>query len=155
MNADPKVLAHLNEYLSVELTGHRQYLLHGGLCRHWGFERLAQREQAYVVEETAHAQRILARLLMLGGTPAPRDVRPVVGADSVPALLALDHQLVSHAITLLRQAVTQCEDSRDYDSRALLVEMLDDEEGHLDWLETEQRLLAQLGQERYLQAQLG
>lgn len=155
MNADPQVLAHLNEYLSFELTGHRQYLVHGAQCRQWGFERLARRELAYVAEESAHAERILARLLLLGGAPTPRDVHPVAASDSAPTLLARDRDLVARAIAHLREAVAQCERSGDYASRALLVEMMDDEERHLDWLDTELGLLDRLGPENYLQAQLG
>lgn len=69
LRGDPEVVAHLNEYLSYELTGHRQYLIHAGMCRHWGFERLAKLQDAYWAEEVQHAAKIIAHILMLG---APR-----------------------------------------------------------------------------------
>lgn len=153
MKGDPKVISDLNEYLSFELTGHRQYLLHAGMCRHWGFERLARIQDAYSAEETQHAARIIARILMLDGVAAPRDFRPIVGAPTVPEQLALDSELVGGAIVHLRAAITACEHSRDFVSRDLLREMLDDEERHLYWLETETALIDKVGLENYLQTQ--
>lgn len=154
MKGDPKVVSSLNEYLSFELTGHRQYLLHAGMCRHWGYERLAGIQDAYSAEETRHAARIIARILLLDGTAAPRDFRAIVGAPSVPEQLALDRELVGQAITHLRSAITGCERSHDFVSRDLLREMLDDEERHLYWLDTETALIDKVGMENYLQAQM-
>lgn len=155
MKGDPKVVAGLNEYLSFELTGHRQYLLHAGMCRHWGWQRLAGIQDAYSAEETQHAARIIARILMLGGSPAPRELRTIAGAPTVPEQLALDRELVAAAIVHLRAAVADCEQARDYASRALLREMVDDEERHLHWLDTETALIGKVGLQNYLQAQLG
>lgn len=155
MKGDPKVLDGLNGYLSFELTGHRQYLLHAGMCRHWGFERLARIQDDYSAEETQHAARIITRILMLGGVAAPRELRPIVGAPTVPEQLELDRELVSQAMVHLRAAIADCEAGRDYVSRDLLREMLDDEENHLDWLDTEVALIGKLGLQNYLQSQLG
>lgn len=155
MKGDAKVVADLNEYLSFELTGHRQYLLHAGLCRHWRFERLAKLQHDYSAEETQHAMRLIARILLLDGSAAPRELRPIVAAPSVPEQLALDHSLVAQAIAHLRSAITHCEKVRDFVSRDLLAEMLDDEERHLHWLDTETALIGKLGIENYLQSQTG
>lgn len=153
MQGEPKVLAGLNEYLSFELTGHRQYLIHAAMCRHWGFERLARIQDAYSAEETQHAARIIARILLLGGTAAPRELGPVAGGTSVSEQLARDHALVAGAITHLRAFIGDCERSADFVSRDLMREMLDDEERHLHWLDIELGLVARLGLPNYLQSQ--
>src|SRR5574337_492029 len=127
MKVDAKVVAGLNEYLSYELTGHRQYLIHAAMCRHWGFERLATVQDAYSAEETRHAARIIARILMLDGIAAPRELGPIAGAEH----------------------------GRDFVSRDLLREMLDDEERHLHWLDIETALIDQVGLQNYLQTQTG
>lgn len=155
MKGDPQVIAALNEYLSYELTGYRQYLLHAGMCHNWGYERLAGIQDAYHAEETQHASRVIARILLLEGAAAPRELRTIAGAPSVPEQLALDRELVMQAINHLRPAVGLCERAADYVSRDLLREMLDDEERHLHWLDTELALIGQVGKENYLQSQLG
>ncbi|MCC7151843.1 MAG: bacterioferritin [Rubrivivax sp.] len=155
MQGDPKVVAGLNEYLSFELTGHRQYLIHAAMCRHWGFARLAGIQDAYSAEETQHAARIATRILMLDGTIAPRELGAIGGAATVPDQLARDRGLVGGAIVHLRAAIGDCEQGRDFVSRDLLREMLDDEERHLHWLDTELGLVQRLGLQNYLQSQTG
>ncbi|MCG3200720.1 MAG: Bacterioferritin [Gammaproteobacteria bacterium] len=155
MKGEPAVVSGLNEYLSYELTGHRQYLLHAGMCRHWGFERLAAIQDAYCAEEIRHAAKIIARILLLDGTPAPPDFGAIVGAPTVPEQLALDRALVGRAIAHLRTAIAGCEHSHDFVSRDMLREMLDDEEHHLHWLDTQTVLINQVGLENYLQTQTG
>lgn len=154
MQGDPRVLAALNEYLSYELTGHRQYLIHAAMCRHWGYERMARIQDAYSAEETQHAGSIIARILLLGGRVAPRELGPIAGGEDLPRQLERDHALVAGAIDHLRAGVGDCEQYGDYASRDLLAEMLDDEERHLHWLDTERALLDRLGTENYLQAQM-
>ncbi|MBS0304808.1 MAG: bacterioferritin [Proteobacteria bacterium] len=154
MKGDARVVADLNRYLSFELTGHRQYLLHAAMCRHWGFERLARIQDAYSAEETQHAARIAARILMLGASALPEELRTIAGAPTVPEQLALDRALVHDAALHLRAAVERAEGCADYVSRDLLREMLDDEERHEHWLDTEIGLVSSLGLENYLQAQL-
>lgn len=155
MQGNPKVVAALNEYLSFELTGHRQYLIHAAMCRHWGLARLARIQDAYSAEETQHAAGIVTRILMLGGSAAPREFGAIAGAADVPAQIARDRVLVGAAIVHLRAAVGDCEQAGDFVSRDLLRVMLDDEERHLHWLDTEQGLIERLGLQNYLQSQLG
>lgn len=154
MKGDPRVIRQLDEYLSFELAGHRQYLLHGATCRHWGFARLADAQQAYSEEETTHAGRILTRILMLGGTPSMKNRRAVEGGDTVAKQLGHDRELVSAAIVHLRAAIGICERGGDPASRDLLAEMLDDEELHLDWLDRQLGLIDRVGLQEYLQAQM-
>lgn len=154
MQGNPQVVQLLNEYLSFELTGYRQYLLHAETCRHWGFPRLGQLQNDYSEEETRHAGRIMARILLLGGTPAMKSQRDVVASDTVADQFAKDRDLVGAAIVHLRSAIGTCERSGDFVSRDLLTEMLDDEELHLDWLDKQAGLIAKVGLQDYLQAQM-
>lgn len=153
MHGDSGVQDYLNRYLSIELTGHKQYLLHAGLCRKQGFYRLAERQQAYSEEETGHATRLLARLLFLWGIPTMQDVRPLQVEMAVPAQLRLDRALISHAIELLREAVAHCAKVNDPVSRDLFVTMLADEEEHLHWVATQLDLIDAMGLANYLQSQ--
>lgn len=154
MKSDAQIIEALNEYLAFELTGHKQYLLHGSLCRHWGFEKLAATQLAYSEEETRHAGEIMARILLLDGVPSMEERRAPVGGQTVREQLENDVRLVSDAIDHLRATIGVCEKARDYVSRDLLGTMLADEELHLDWLETELELIGKVGQENYLQAKL-
>ncbi|MDT3678974.1 MAG: bacterioferritin [Burkholderiaceae bacterium] len=154
MKGDPRVTRALDEYLSFELTGHRQYLLHGATCRHWGFSRLADVQHAYSAEETTHAGRIMARILLLGATPSMKSRREIDAHDTVAKQLDYDRELVSEAVDHLRAAIGVCEECSDYVSRDLLAEMLDDEELHLDWLRKQLSLIDRVGLQDYLQAQM-
>lgn len=154
LQGDSQVLACLEEYLSIELTGHKQYLLHARTCARWGFHRLAGIQQAYSEEETHHAGRLLDRLLMLEGTPSMADARPLTVETSVENQLRLDRDLVSHAIDVLRGAVGICEQREDFVTRAFFAEMLDDEERHLHWLDTELAMIQRIGLSNYLQSQV-
>ena len=154
MKGNPRIVQDLNEYLAFELTGHRQYLLHGSMCRHWGLKRLGDVQHAYGEEETTHAQRIMARILLLGATPSMASARDVAASDTVAGQLQNDRDLVGAAIVHLRPAIGRCEQSADFVSRDLLTEMLDDEELHLDWLDRQFGLIDKVGLQNYLQAQM-
>lgn len=153
MHGDVAVQDYLNRYLSIELTGHKQYLLHAGLCRKMGYYRLAEQQQAYSEEETSHAAGLLARLLFLCGIPTMEDVRPLQVEMAVPAQLRLDHMLISRAIDLLREAVAHCTKVNDPVSRDLFVTMLADEEEHLHWVATQLDVINTMGLANYLQSQ--
>jgi len=151
MQGDPRVLERLVRYLRIELTGHKQYMLHAALCRRHGYARLAEKQEAYRDEESRHAARMLHRILLLGGTPELADVAELAADPSVEAQLRRDHRLVSDAIAHLRESIAMCAECSDGGSRVLLEEMLVDEEDHVDWLETQLSLIEALGVERYLQ----
>lgn len=153
MKGDPQVIGGLNEYLSFELTGYKQYLLHGAMCRHWGFSRLAEIQHGYSEEETRHSGEIMARILLLGSTPQMKDFRPAAEGATVAEQLEHDRDLVAGAMAHLRNAIGVCERSQDFVSRDLLAKMLDDEELHLDWLDTQLELIGKVGLQNYLQSQ--
>lgn len=154
MKIDPQIIARLNEYLCFETTGHVQYLFHAGLCAHQGFSVLARIQTDYSAEESQHAARIMARILMQGGVPAPKMLRAVGGMRSVPEQFEADRELVGGAIVHLRTSIGECEPHRDFVTRDLLREMLDDEERHLYWLDKQVSLLGDVGPENYLQSML-
>lgn len=150
MKSAAAVVQLLNDYLRIELTGHKQYLLAAAQCANWGYERLRVRQEEYAREETTHAARVARRVLFLEGAPEVADLRPVVALASVRVQLEQDHELVSHAIAHLRGAVGICAGEGDADTRRLFEEMLVDEEAHLHWLETQLGLLRELGPQHYL-----
>lgn len=154
MQGDPQVLSYLDRYLSIELTGYKQYLLHAGLCRDAGLNKLADKQHAYSEEEFSHSGRLLARLLFLQGVPGMQDARQIEVKTEVEAQLQLDQALVSQAIDLLREAVACCTTVGDAVSRELFQEMLADEEQHLHWASTQLALLGKMGAANYLQSQM-
>lgn len=154
MKADPQVITRLNEYLCFETTGHVQYLFHAGLCAHERFSVLARVQTDYSAEESQQSARIMARILMLDAVPAPRMIRTAGGMRSVPEQLEADRELVGGAIAHLRTSVGECEQRRDFVTRELLREMLDDEEQHLYWLDKQVSLIGEVGLENYLQSML-
>lgn len=155
MKGDPHVVSCLNQYLSIELTGHKQYLLHAKLCEHAGLHRLKDIQLAYSAEETVHAARVIERILFLEGQPNLEDLKPVTVARTVAEQLQRDLALVGHAIPLLRDAARECETRNDHVSRTLFQEMLHDEELHFHWLQTQLGLIEQVGLANYLQSQMG
>ncbi len=155
MQGNARVIEHLNEYLRIELTGHKQYLLAAGVFRNWGFARLHDKQEAYSREETEHAAEILHRILFLEGTPTMEDASPVGVPGSVEAQLRQDHALVHRAIVHLQAGVELCRSEDDNASRELVERMLVDEEEHLDWLESQLELIRLVGAENYLQQQIG
>jgi bacterioferritin len=154
MKGEGKIISFLDEYLSIELTGHKQYLLHSCVCQNWGLQRLAEKQKAYSVEETEHAFEIAKRLLFLEGTPGLADARSIQVKSSVEEQLALDRDLIGHAIGRLRAAIAQCIEQKDGVTRDLFERMLVDEEEHLHWIESQLGLIAQVGAQKYLQSQM-
>ncbi|HRP28117.1 MAG TPA: bacterioferritin [Burkholderiaceae bacterium] len=154
MKSDPQIITRLNEYLCFETTGHVQYLFHAALCEHDGFSALARIQADYSAEESQHSARIMARILMLDGLPAPKMMHAVGGLRNVPEQFEADRELVGAAIVHLRTSIGECEQRRDFVTRDLLREMLDDEERHLYWLDKQVSLLGDVGIENYLQAML-
>lgn len=153
MHGNSEVIDYLNRYLSFELTGFKQYLLHSRSAADQGYERLAQKQLDYSHEETAHAAQIIDRILLLQGVPLFADRQAVSLDADVLAQLRADRQLVADAIAALREGIACCERSSDFVTRALLRAMLDDEEQHLHWLEIQLDLAGKMGTQNYLQSQ--
>lgn len=153
MKGDAKVIELLNQALTNELTATNQYWLHYRMLDHWGITRLAKYERAESIEEMQHADRLTARILFLDGLPNFQRIGALRIGDSVPEILAADLALEEEAIPLLRDAIEHCEKVRDYVTRDLFRSILDNEEEHLDFIETQLELIEKMGLQNYIQLQ--
>ena len=155
MQGSPKVLEFLNEALTSELTAINQYFAHGKICENWGYQRLAAKYRAESIEEMNDAEKIMERLLLLEGMPNVQRLNSVRIGETVPEQLAADRSLEEHAIAMYRRGVALALAEGDPGTRELLEHLVVGEEEHLDWIETQQQIVSDIGLERYLQAQLG
>jgi bacterioferritin len=154
MKGDPKVLDLLNAELKNELSAVNQYFLHYRMLKHWGYGRMAKHEYDESIEEMKHADHLIERILMLEGLPNLQDIgKLLIGEDPIE-ILKCDLQAERAAQATLKDAIAHCESVRDYASRDLLDDILADTEEHIDHLETQLELVAQVGQSNYLQSQM-
>ena len=152
MQANPAVITHLNAQLRNELTAINQYFLHARMLRHWGLGQLGKHEYEESIEEMKHADRLVERILMLDGLPNLQDIGKLAIGQSVPEILQGDLALERTAQQTLKAGIAHCESVQDYVSRELLVDILDDTEEHIDWLETQLALIDQVTLPNYLQS---
>jgi bacterioferritin len=155
MRGDPTVIQHLNGVLKNELTAINQYFLHARTLRHWGVSKLASYEYGETVDEMKHADKLIERILFLEGLPNLQDLGKLLIGQTVKEVLECDLQLERLAMPLLREAIAHCESVRDFVSRDLFSGILDGEEEHVDFLETQLGLIDTIGLENYIQLQSG
>jgi len=155
MKGDPQVIAHLNAQLKNELTATNQYFLHYRMLKHWGFDKLAKKEYDESIGEMKHADKLMERMFMLDGLPNLQDLGKLLVGENVPEILDCDLQLERGAQGTIKDGIAHCESVRDYVSRDILQDILDDTEAHIDFLETQIDLVAKVGLENYLQSQMG
>jgi bacterioferritin len=150
MLRDPKVVEHLNTQLTNELTAINQYFLHARTLQHWGVTKLGKQEYDESIDEMKHADRLIQRILFLDGLPNVQRMNQISVGESVEEILKADMRLEIKALEDLRGGIAHCESVGDYVSRALLVDILESEEEHVDFLDRQFDLIKQIGIERYI-----
>ena len=155
MQGSPKVIEFLNEALTSELTAINQYIAHAKICENWGYNRLAAKYRAESIEEMHDAEKIMERILLLEGKLNVQRLNSVRIGDTVPEQLASDRSLEEHAIAMYRRGVALTLSEGDPGTRELLEHLVVGEEEHLDWIESQQQIIHDIGVERYLQSQIG
>ena len=154
MKGNPKVLSELNKALREELTAINQYFLHAEMCENWGYNRLSEYIKKQSIGEMKHAEVLLERILFLDGSPSMQPLELTVGG-TVKAMIESDLALEISAVKQYNRSVQIATEEGDNGSRDLLVQLLKDEEGHVDWLEAQVHQIKELGYERYLTQQMG
>lgn len=154
MKGDRGVIQQLNRQLTNELSAINQYFLHARMWKHWGFERMAKHEYKESIDEMKHADKLIERILMLDGIPNLQDLHKLRIGETLPEGLSLDLSLERDSHVVLVEAIGVCERAADYVSREILREILEDTEEHIEFLETQLKLIDDVGLQNYLQSQI-
>lgn len=154
MRADAEMIEYLNEVLTAELTAINQYFMHAKLCEHWGYQRLADKARHASIDEMKDAEHIIDRILYLEGVPNLQRLGPVLVGETVPEQFDIDAETERAAVERYNRGIALAVAKGDNGTRDLLEETLVDEEEHLDWTETQQRLIGEIGLPNYLAMQL-
>jgi bacterioferritin len=155
MQGDPLVIGLLQAQLKNELTAINQYFVHYRMFKHWGFERMAKKEYEESIGEMKHADALIERLLMLDALPNLQDLGKLLIGETLIEALGCDLSSERAAQKTLKDGIAQAELSRDFVTRSLFANILDDTEEHIDFLETQLELVGKVGEQNYLQSQLG
>ncbi|MBZ2208035.1 bacterioferritin [Massilia soli] len=154
MKGDPNIIRLLNAQLTNELTAVNQYFLHARMYRHWGFEKLGKKEYDESIGEMKHADKLIDRILMLDGLPNLQALHKLLIGENTQEMLEADLQLEKAAQVTVKEGIAESEKAADYVSRDLFLQILEDTEEHIEWLETQVDLIVKIGIQNYLQSQM-
>lgn len=153
MQGDAEVIRYLNLVLKNELTAINQYFLHSRMLADWGLSTLSKKVYEESIDEMKHADKLIKRVLFLGGLPNLQDLGKLLIGESVAEVIKCDLSLEMMGLPDLKMAINHCEDVKDYVSRELFTDILESEEEHIDWLQTQLRLIEQMGIQNFVQLQ--
>ncbi len=154
MKGNEQVIDYLNRALTNELTAINQYFLHARIYKNWGLSKLNDHEYDESIDEMKHADRLIERILFLEGLPNVQDIGKLMIGENTQEMLSCDLTLEQQAAPLLREAIEYSESVQDYVSRELFEQILESEEEHIDWLETQLALIEKVGLHSYLHSQM-
>ncbi|ATH08269.1 bacterioferritin [Halobacteriovorax marinus] len=154
MKGDKEIIEALNNVLANELTAINQYFLHARMLDDWGLEKLGKLEYDASIDEMKHADEIIKRILFLEGLPNLQKLNRLKIGQNIEELIAADLEVEYKAVPELREYISLCEKKQDYITRDILKRILDSEEEHIDWLETQQSLIKQVGIQNFIQSQI-
>lgn len=154
MKGDKKVLEFLNAVLVNELTAINQYFLHSRMLKNWGLNKLGDYDHQESIGEMKHADELIERILFLEGVPNLQDLHRLKIGETVPEILECDLELELEAVPVLKDGIEYCEKIGDFVSREIFERILENEEEHIDFLETQLDLVKRIGLENYQQSQI-
>ncbi|MFT5394969.1 MAG: bacterioferritin [Gammaproteobacteria bacterium] len=154
MQGDKQVIKHLNKVLQNELTAINQYFLHARMYKNFGLTELDEYEYKESLDEMKHADQLIERILFLEGLPSMQSLGKLRIGESPKEMIEADLALEMDALPDLKEAINHCESTKDYISREVFESILESEEEHVDWLETQLELISKVGLENYLQSKM-